>query len=76
MINNIKTFFNYLTVVILLALTLYRFRIKVPREIFENPTLVYFIVYIFVVLVNIGLLLSLYLKHINYTTDMNKKVGD
>ena len=72
MISNIKTFFNYITVFLLLAITLYRFRIKIPREIFENTTIVYFVVYISVVLINICLLISVCLKHLNYKANVNK----
>lgn len=72
MINKLKTLLNNLTIILLFSLALYRFRIRIPREIFENPTIVYLVVYIYIVVLNIILFVCVYLKFIDYEIKMNK----
>lgn len=71
--NKFKIFLNYLTVFIIIVITLYRFRIRVPKEIFENPTLVYYFIYISLIFINIFLFLITYIMYKKYTFDLNEK---
>jgi hypothetical protein len=70
----ITTFLQLLTIIIILLLILYRFRIKLPKDIFFNPTQLYFIIYLIIFLLNCFFVFILLLVYKNITLNSNNKV--
>ena len=68
-INNLLKLF---TIAILIFLALYRFRIRVPRDIFLYPTMYIFIIYILIFCINIIIFFITFLDYSGHGIQVNK----
>lgn len=65
--------FKYITIFIIILLTLYKFRFKVPTSIFENTTVNMFLSYIIIFIINIIIFIIILLFLIDFKYVQKKK---